>query len=226
MSKLKEAIGELSIPVTSAEHFRGLFLKNFRNLQIACFKELLKNYELYTYNNKFWTRYQENINTNLQSKEKFVCELDLPLNLQLKNLLYSIASIIVTKPTNWNVGLFWCEEKGASLGSHFDDDEVYTIQVIGEKEWVIDGSNADYLKELISSKRVKPISAENSFSSSETWIKNHKKELRFFNPKRIIMKPGDLLVTPAYALHKVTSISDADNLSINVGITRRDNFSV
>jgi hypothetical protein len=224
MNNLREILDKFHTPLTYPVYVPSFFKKDVENTRISDFIKLTKTSELYSDNKTVWTRYKENINIGLPVKKDFLVNLDLPLPLHLKSLLFRIASEIVTKPTNWNVGLFWSEEKGSSLGSHFDDDEVYTIQILGEKEWLVDDSNISYLKHLVSKKDVKPISSESYFSSSETWVKNSKNELLFINPKKIIMKPGDFLIIPSYALHKVTTVSDMENLSINVGISRRDSF--
>ena len=224
MSNLRETLDKLSVPITSPLYFPSFFIKDVENVQVSNFITLSKNYELHSDNKTVWTRYKENINIGLSSKKEFSDNLDLPLTSNLKSLLFEIASAVINEPINWNVGLFWSEEKGASLGSHFDDDEVYTIQIFGEKEWIADNSNIAYLTYLISKKLVKPISLESNFSSSETWVKTSKGELYFKKPVKIVMKPGDFLIMPSYALHNATTISEMENLSINIGVSRRNSY--
>ena len=68
------------------------------------------------------------------------------------------------------------------------------------------------LKKLIDAQLIKRL------SSSETWVNNTKQSLDFIDPTIIIMQPGDFLAIPAFALHKVTTLTEEYNLSFNVGI--------
>lgn len=221
----KNNLNFIGNPKVLATHYPEIFVEAVKlNFNLDYFDQICGNYKFHSDNKTVWSLYVERIEKDLSRESLFLNELDLPIDKQLKKILYKIASKLIKNKMNWNIGIFWSSQNNASLGSHFDDDEVYTIQLFGKKEWTIDEQNIDYLSQLICQKKVKPISSPETFSSSETWIKYSKAtKLSFINPTKIIVNPGDLLITPAYALHKVRSLSD-NSISLNLGICRRRNF--
>ena len=68
----------------------------------------------------------------------FLDELDLPITSNIKCAVYLLASKIITEKAKWNVGIFWSRGEMATMGNHSDDDQDYTIQLHGNKEWIVD----------------------------------------------------------------------------------------
>lgn len=213
-------------PIRTALHYRGLFSELVSNyFDFPSFRNLIKPEAFHSDNGTVWSMFIENIDMKLPCELDFQDKADLPIDSNLKIALYLLASKIIIGKANWNVGIFWSRGKMATLGNHFDDDEVYTIQLCGSKEWILDCQDIERLNSLIGFKMVKPISSPETFSSSETWVKAHgHDELTFRNPTAFVVKPGDLLVTPAYALHNVRSLS-CNSVSLNIGICRKGALS-
>lgn len=157
--------------------------------------------------------FQEHENEQLSSKEFFMKSLDIPLPAWAKELQYHLLSRLYAEGScGYSLDLFVSSGKNKSLGTHIDNDDVYTVQLYGAKHWILDSPDLHRLKRLIDAQLVKRL------SPSETWVSNTNTSLEFGESISIIMKPGDFLATPAFALHKVTTLTDGYNLSFNVGI--------
>jgi hypothetical protein len=213
-------------PIKSSLHCPGLFSGLVTaHFDFDSFRKSVKPGVFHSDNGSVWSRFIENIDRKLPREAVFLDELELPITLNIKYAIYLLASKIITEKANWNVGIFWSRGEMATLGNHFDDDEVYTIQLHGNKEWIVDHQDIEYLCSLVTRGIVKPISSPETFTSSETWIKAHKEIiLAFKSPQSFLVAPGDLLITPSYTLHNVRSLS-TNSVSINIGISRNGTFS-
>ena len=89
--------------------------------------------------------------------------------------------------------------KGATLGAHIDNYNVFIIQGMGSREWKLQSNpNSSYIDEL-------PIKVLQQFAPDQTYI----------------LKPGDMLFIPAGMAHQGTSLSD-ESISYSVGLRGLD----
>ena len=162
----------------------------------------------------FFAEYE---NEKLPSLETFINSIEIPLPFWAKEFQYYLLSQVYNDiKCGWSLDFFVSSGKNISLGSHIDNDDVYTVQLYGTKYWILDAPDLYRVKGLMDNQLIKQI------PSSETWVSNTNQPLDFIDPTIIIMKPGDFLAIPAYALHKVTTLTEKCNLSFNVGIRQED----
>jgi hypothetical protein len=202
--------------------FRGFLFQEKRNQKEWCLIDIPWEKKLQTDNQSVWSSFLEYQIMDFGTTEKELNLAEWPITQLAKNELLKYAKKIVKETLSYNVGVFWTKTHGSSLGGHFDDDQVYTFQLFGEKKWVIDSQNLDRLLSLIKDDKVQAISNIKDFNSSETWVRaKGKSAIEFQNPNTVILQPGDLLITPAYSLHKVTSVSEK-TLSMNIGVCMKN----
>lgn len=193
----------------------GMFKELVSNFQIQDFLSTapLEKFFKYENNTDIGVFFQEHENEKLPSKEIFMKNVDIPLPIWAKEFQYHLLSELYTENScGWCLDLFVSSGKDVSLGTHIDNDDVYTVQLYGTKHWILDAPDLYRLKKLIYAQLIKRL------SSSETWVNNTNQPLDFIDPTIIIMQPGDFLAIPAFALHKVTTLTEGYNLSFNVGI--------
>jgi ribosomal protein L16 Arg81 hydroxylase len=89
----------------------------------------------------------------------------------------------------------------SSLGAHFDMTDVFTLQLFGERRWIID----------------EEVQLENVRSQvrDPNWSSDH--ELNFQSSTReFVLRPGDALYVPAYAVHRVMGVNWSVSLSLGL----------
>lgn len=89
----------------------------------------------------------------------------------------------------------------SSLGAHFDTTDVFTVQLHGERRWIIEEEvDLDRIMTLV---------------SGEDWYPA--KTIGFGRPtKEIVLRAGDALYVPAYSVHEVTGVSWSVSLSLGL----------
>jgi len=89
----------------------------------------------------------------------------------------------------------------SQLGTHFDTTEVFTLQLYGERKWVVD-------RECV-------VEASLNLSKSPDW--QPAKEIGFQGETlEFTLRPGDALYVPAYAVHQVTGVGWSVSLSLGL----------
>ena len=180
----------------------------------------IKSKDLIEYKGPVWWLGKECFNRKqIPSWETFCSAIDLPLPTWIKKIQHKI---LAKKYTNisfgWSVELFWTNEKDSSVEEHYDNDDVYTIQIFGKKKWIVDLPNINNIIKLQKQGKI----TRTSFHDS--WLRNDEEIIQFENPQHILMEPGDFLCIPAFSLHKVTTTTEGRNLSINASICQEQNF--
>jgi ribosomal protein L16 Arg81 hydroxylase len=95
----------------------------------------------------------------------------------------------------------------SQLGSHFDMTDAFTLQLCGERKWLVD--TEPRIDEVLA--RYRP----SSYIRPSDW--HTAEEVAFQGPPReIVLRPGDALYVPAYAIHRVTGVSWS--VSVNLGV--------
>ena len=213
-----DIITDLNDDVLSRYCYIHGLLKNFvSDFKLQDFLSLASSEKLFKYedNKDIGVFFEEHDNEKIPSKEVFMKNVDIPLPVWAKEFQYDLLSqVYADSSCGWSLDLFVSSGKNVSLGTHIDNDDVYTVQLYGTKHWILDMPDLYRLKKLIDAQLIKRL------SSSETWVNNTKQSLDFIDPTIIIMQPGDFLAIPAFALHKVTTLTEEYNLSFNVGIRR------
>jgi hypothetical protein len=198
-------------------YIHGLLKKSVSDFKIQDFLSMASSEKIFKYkdNKDIGVFFEEHENEKLPSKEFFMKNIDIPLPAWAKEFQYYVLSqVYADSSCGWSLDLFVSSGKNVSLGTHIDNDDVYTVQLYGTKHWIVDMPDLYRLKKLIDAQLIKRL------SSSETWVNNTKQSLDFIDPTIVIMQPGDFLAIPAFALHKVTTLTEEYNLSFNVGIRR------
>lgn len=133
-----------------------------------------------------------------------------PVPPQLRASLFGILDGLFSGWTGgWSVDLFWSEGGGASIGPHVDNDDVFSVQLLGRKMWKVKPRDFDDLTQLVAlgiAVRTPP---------SETWYLDSDSK---FDGETFVLRPGDLIAVPAFAVHCVTAIDEGPALSVNVSI--------
>lgn len=213
-------------PVVKLQHIIGQFSDRVLHLDHRFLLKYLHTKQAARDNRAIGMTYIEGLN-GVPNWEDFVFNYTLPLPEWIMKFQFDMMQKYQGQPdAAWNVGLIWSETPSASLGAHFDSDNVYTLQLIGNKIWQIDPPDADRVKRLLDNDSIRPISSRVGFVSSETWIGAKGVALDFHEPTQIILQPGDFLALPAYSLHKVTTDTTSPlTLSCNVGMSLPNNWS-
>lgn len=119
----------------------------------------------------------------------------------------------------WSTELFFSQQPCASIGAHFDNDDVFTVQLYGIKHWEVDPVDRAWLRDLEQAGAV----SRDGPQSAWHFAANRLPEPRA--PLRIALAPGDFVAVPAFALHRVTA-ADAPprSVSFNVSICREEHW--
>jgi hypothetical protein len=160
--------------------------------------------------------YQEEFLDSVYSCDERSRELPLPLSRAVKAELNQLMGHFKSDTDeHWQMELFWSEDRNATLGPHLDNDEVFTIQLIGTKKWMIDRVDLERLRvycELGTVIREGP---------HEAWVPTSPDQpLGFVDPKIIWMEAGDVMCLPAFCLHQVWARDSGLCLSANVSARR------
>ena len=110
----------------------------------------IKSKDLIEYKGPVWWLGNECFNRKqIASWEIFCSTTDLPLPTWIKKIQYKI---LTKKYTNlsfwWSVELFRTNGKNYSVEEHYDNDDVYTIQIFGKKKWIVDIPNMNNIIKL------------------------------------------------------------------------------
>lgn len=115
--------------------------------------------------------------------------------------LYLAVSMLYMSPArSEEVNLFLAGPE-SQLGTHFDTTEVFTLQLCGERKWLVDVEPR--LDEALKRYR------------DPNWQPAHEVEFRG-STQEITLRAGDAIYVPAYAVHRVTGVSWS--VSVNLGI--------
>ncbi len=114
----------------------------------------------------------------------------------------------------WSAELFFSREGQASMGPHADDDDVFTVQLHGEKLWRVDAVSLDRLQGLVEDGR---LGRDGPWSA---WHFAPGRAADFAAPTVFHVRAGDFLATPAFALHEVRAVGQGRSLSFNVSMCR------
>lgn len=113
----------------------------------------------------------------------------------------------------WSVELFWTDAAGASIGAHADNDDVYTVQVLGRKHWRVDPVNLPRLRAL------EAAGVLQREGPHDAWHAPPDADPAFLSPLDVVLEPGDLFAIPAFALHRVEALADNPrSLAFNASI--------
>jgi Cupin superfamily protein len=160
-----------------------------------------------------WYQVEQLLEKELPSRDTFLRRAQLPLPEWAKEIqLTLLLRLCQPDAYGWAAELFWSQDENATLGIHVDNDDVYTVQLHGVKHWQVDPIRLDWLKQEIEAKR---IFREGPW---EAWNGLEPQTLKFFNSARFVMRPGDFLALPAFALHQVHAVTGGCNLSFNASI--------
>ena len=114
----------------------------------------------------------------------------------------------------WSAEMFFSREGHASMGPHADNDDVFTVQLHGEKRWRVEAVSLDRLGVLVEEAA---LSRDGPWSA---WHFSPGQRADLVAPQCFLLRPGDFLATPAFALHEVTAVGGPRSLSFNVSICR------
>jgi hypothetical protein len=114
----------------------------------------------------------------------------------------------------WSAEIFFSREGSASLGAHADNDDVFTVQLYGEKRWRVDPVSLDRLEALVEQ------GALSRDGPQSAWHFAAGRPADLLAPQLFHLRPGDFLATPAFALHEVSATGGPRSLSFNVSICR------
>lgn len=201
----------------------GAYSSLLKDFRIQEFMKALDEDSLSKDNNKVKWFYKEYRDSPIfKTKHEFFSENTLPFPDWVKTFQYGILKKVYQNDLikNWSIGFLVSGDANATLGAHFDNDDVFTIQLSGQKKWFIDAVDMPRFQHLVAKGIATPISNRINFSSSETWIVPKNADIKFTSPTEIIMNPGDFLAMPAYALHKVITTTNSPTLSVNVSVTQ------
>jgi hypothetical protein len=89
----------------------------------------------------------------------------------------------------------------STLGAHYDHSHVFNIQLHGERRWVVENE----------------VRIEQRLAASRDANFRQKKLLEMEGARQeIVMRPGDVLYVPAYAVHAVTGVTWSVSLSLGL----------
>jgi JmjC domain len=118
----------------------------------------------------------------------------------------------------WSAEIFFSREGQASMGAHADNDDVFTVQLHGEKRWRVDPVSLNRLEVLIKD------GALSRDGPQSAWHFAAGRPADLVEPQLFHLRPGDFLATPAFALHEVSATGAAHSLSFNVSICREQTW--
>ena len=118
----------------------------------------------------------------------------------------------------WSTELFYSRERAASMGAHADNDDVFTVQLAGTRTWTIAPRSLEAIDALLAEGAVVRDGPESAWH----FVPERRRPLT--TGRRFTLAPGDLLVTPAFALHHVVGDGDDDgrSLAFNVSVCREE----
>jgi len=116
----------------------------------------------------------EHENEELPSLETFMNSIEIPLPFWAKEFQYYLLSQVYNDTKcGWSLDFFISFGENVSLGSHIDNDDVYTVQLYGTKHWILDAPDLYRVKVLMDNQLIKQL------PSSETWVNNTNQSLDF-----------------------------------------------
>ena len=119
----------------------------------------------------------------------------------------------------WSTEIFYSRQARASIGAHFDNDDVFTVQLHGRKLWEVDPVDRTWLRTLERTGEVSRDGPQSAWHFAADRIPEPRA------PLRITLAPGDFLAVPAFALHRVTAADTPPrSVSFNVSICREDHW--
>ena len=171
-------------------------------------------------NGPVWYLDDEHHGTGEFSEESFYAEVALPLPGWAQRLQrHMLSRLCVDSMYGWSAVLFWASTAGATVNEHVDNEDVYTVQLCGEKRWLIDRPSLSRLSGLVAE------GAMARLNPSESWVRNQPAPVEFDDPLDITMRPGDFLAMPALSLHHVETITTGPNVSFNVSICQEKDWA-
>jgi len=121
--------------------------------------------------------------------------------------LYRAVSMLYMSPAHSEEVDLFLAGPNSQLGTHFDMTDAFTLQLHGERKWVVD--EEPRVEEVL--ERYRPP----SFVRDSSW--HPAQEVEFQGKTReITLRAGDAIYVPAYAIHRVTGVSWS--VSVNLGI--------
>lgn len=160
---------------------------------------------------------------HLESRQQSIANLTATTRLPLPDWALALqqellAQVHRSDAFGWSSELFFSKTPRASLGVHADNDDVYTVQLFGEKEWRVGPTSLELLRDLLESGALFRTGPQSAWHSPPDRPKVPLREAR-----TIHLVPGDFLITPAFALHEVTAVgAEPRSLSFNVSICREE----
>jgi ribosomal protein L16 Arg81 hydroxylase len=111
-----------------------------------------------------------------------------------------VAMLYLSPSRSEDVDLFLAGPDSA-LGAHFDTTDVFTVQLCGERRWLVDREcDVEKVRARVRDRGWYP--AQEIPFSGET--------------EEFVLRPGDALYVPAYAVHQVTGVSWSVSLSLGL----------
>ena len=115
-------------------------------------------------------------------------------------LVRRVSMMYMNPPRSEDVDIFLAGPRSC-LGTHFDTTDVFTLQLSGERRWVVE-TEVDVARIL-------------AMTSEPGWYPA--KEIEFRGDTReVVLSAGDALYVPAYAVHRVTGVSASVSLSLGL----------
>src|SRR5262245_38205970 len=159
------------------------------------------------------------VQTRQTSPRSFLSTTRLPLPrwaLELQQEL--LARLYEDSDFGWSAEIFFSREGQASMGAHADNDDVFTVQLHGEKRWRVDTVSLDRLAVLVAQ------GALSRDGPQSAWHFAAGRQADLVAPRLFHLRPGDFLATPAFALHEVTATGGTRSLSFNVSVCREQTW--
>ena len=116
------------------------------------------------------------------------------------SLCRRVAMMYMTPARSEDVDIFLAGPTSC-LGTHFDTTDVFTLQLYGERKWVLEEhTNVERILQT---------------ARSPGWYPA--REIEFGGPTyEVTLEPGDALYAPAYGVHRVTGVSWSVSLSLGL----------
>lgn len=124
-------------------------------------------------------------------------------------LFRKVSMMHISSGASENVDLFLSGPE-STLGAHFDDADVFSVQITGERIWQVDSHSSFEELELLHDQNVLSRNLETPFQ---------------FQPYEYRLNPGDTLYVPAYAVHKAIG-SGTWSVSLSLGLNTFNEFDL
>jgi hypothetical protein len=124
-----------------------------------------------------------------------------PMRELYARLYEAVGMLYLTPKTSEDVDLFFAGADSC-LGTHFDTTDVFTLQLSGERRWLVE--------------EVHDLTSILDVGRDPHWYPT--REIAFPGPPReIVLRPGDALYLPAYTIHRVQGGS-RESVSLSLGL--------